>query len=309
MLCKGELKDIKSTEIEVPVKTPQGRVEIRKRHLIQLGTSQIKVEYKSTAKNIGDIAEDTVLINIVAHKAWLSPPHWKALITEPVPAVRRFLRFRVGAQAIDVFGPKRDPERPDLFQIKARIAKAQLSHAMGKSGTDNINIWDLGKVQEYKTVYLPAGSDGAAARRQADRISYSMGVVNNAKRVGVRVPANMFCHATETILGKEEAERISSGKWELSNMPAAYGKSAVEKALSSFGWVDFALEERPRYIKAQDRRSWTVRSNEEPPGNSLQHTLGLAVINRITGDTKPKKSLEDRPPPLVWKRPEGKRAP
>ena len=69
------------------------------------------------------------------------------------------------------------------------------------------------------------------------------------------------------------------------------------------------MEERPRYNKAQDLRSWTVRSNEEPLGNSLQHTLGLAVINRITGDTKPKNNLEDRPPPLVWERPEGKRAP
>ena len=78
----------------------------------------------------------------------------------------------------------------------------------------------------------------------------------------------------------DNAEQLLGKKFEISGLPMAMGKQSLQ---------DFLGEWRvhPLYTYRQGfRRTWIVRSSQEPTEKMLQHDFGLAVIK----DAPPRKS-------------------
>ena len=97
------------------------------------------------------------------------------------------------------------------------------------------------------------------------------GVVPTRKGLAIRVKAEDYTGAVQKIR-PDDAQRFLGKTWEVSGLPLAMGKEALEAFLKP--WVA-----SPVYTFKQGmRRTWVVRSTEEPGVTKVQHDFGLAVV-------------------------------
>ena len=68
----------------VPVKDESERVMVKRLYLHQLGTSAIKVGFRSAARKVNVVA-DTVVINVACTRDFMTPESWGQAKTCPIP--------------------------------------------------------------------------------------------------------------------------------------------------------------------------------------------------------------------------------
>ena len=302
VLIKGELEGVKSQELQVPVKDKDGRICIRTRHLIQLGKAQMRVHLHNQPKAV-EVQEDTCIINFVAHKNHLPADKWQTLTKEPLRAAKRHMKHRVGVEVIDAFAPRCSSERSDFLSVKCRVPSCNLDTIMNKSGFDGISLWPMVDPKDppaFKTVWLPTEYSLEAAQRQASRIPHTLGVVCSPGKIGIRAKIQYFSDVAEQLLGQKSAAKASAQRWEVSNVPVSWGRTAMENALVGMGWD--ALVEHPKYDSSHGTRTWVLSATSDPPILTLRHSGDkLSAVNKVTPGGKPS---PNRPPMLAWKRPQ-----
>ena len=153
-----------------------------------------------------------------------------------------------------------------MIRVCVRISARDLVRFETASGLDGISIW--GDDADTRTIRMPQGTSLEDAQRRADNtLVRHRGIVCSASGVSIRVPREDFEESCGVILGENEANRLATGTWEMTNIPLAWGMDALQSALTNFGWE--ATIERPSSKTVQGCRSWTLRSNIAPPQENM----------------------------------------
>ena len=241
LLIRGGMEGVTSTEIEVSVKDPQGRVAIRKRHLVQVGMSEQRITTKVAGAKV-QVAGDTTVVSVVIHKNRLKGATWANVVQKPTEAIGRWLRHRCGVEPLDVFLGRgaRNPDKPDMLRVCVRLPSAQLQKLLKEgSGQDAISVWQFSDAKDaiaVKVVWLEDEASPESAMDRRKDVPHHLGVVVNPVRVGIRVPSEHFATACEILVGGDAAKRRIKDKWEVINIPDSWGRAAMESALAGIGW-------------------------------------------------------------------------
>ena len=256
--------------IWVQMRDGTGKVQLKKVWLIQLGSAQTKVVYRSPAKRV-NVAQDTTVINLAGVKDWMARDAWRQMCAEPHQYGKEWLDKHAKVKAVDIFAPRihKDKKGPYMIQIKARVPICQMEGLYSGSSAEGVSMWEItppGQPPTNRAVWLPKGTTLQAAFQSAASIPGHQGVVCRPGGVGVRVKIEDFPVACEALLGKEEAGRLSGDRWEVRGVPVHWGVGAMRSALRALGWED-ANPERARC--AGLTRIWNIRALSPPPTNVL----------------------------------------
>ena len=108
-------------------------------------------------------------------------------------------------------------------------------------------VWEMlkeGAEERTKVIWFPHGHnvDLETAHRRASQIAAYLGVVCSERGLGLRVRKQDFHEHCASLLGLDAATRLSTDKWRVSNVPASWGRAAMESAKVTFGWQDVLVE-------------------------------------------------------------------
>jgi hypothetical protein len=275
--------DGRGVAMVVPV-IVQGRILLRQRFLIQLGIGIQAVTFTPPAAKLSVRDDTTVLVMEMAEE--LAPAMaWQAAMRAPGAALRRWLGAHGVDSMLDSWGASRAGGEPGkrVCRVFVRIAAAHLDAALAASGADGVFIrpyfTDEAQRLAHKIVWLPSGTSLEAALRQASRSEGSVGLVRNARGLGVRVPTVAAPAVALFLLGAEAAEQVTGEVWELAGLPMGCSKIALTHALTEWGWKGVTLL---RHVSKGQSRSWFARAACEPPGRLLQHSSGLVTVQLAT---------------------------
>ena len=183
----------------------------------------------------------------------------------------------------------------DGVEVVARAQKENFEKVLRGSGMFGVfsrTFFVKGDPRVYKDVPLPVEFDLQAALRKAKAVGPSiLGVVLRRKGLGLRTKECDFESVVGQVYSEEESKRFIGERWEATNLPLSWSKTAVQAFLT--GW--------PCTVEASFRagktRSAIIRSAVPPPHRRPQHDFGCSLIR----PAEPRK--RQQAPVMVWSKP------
>lgn len=278
--------DEQGEQVQVLVKSSNGRLDTRKRYLIQLGVGQVTYmcDHVQKAAPVGQ-QDPAVVVYFVQGKT--PPAVWKAAAARPREAVDNWLKKFAGVEKCGKF---REP-RMTATQIAVTVDTApnnvqKVLDACGKEGVFTRRFYTKQEHnEEFKLAPLETKHDLHAALRIASSISYAVGVLPTRKGWGVRVPADKLAEAIK-ITCPEDEDKVLGSEYEVQGLPLSWTDDHVIKFLGDW-------KAKPVWsFRKGWQATWVVRARTPPPAKVLQNadedTLRvLATIQER--EVKPKK--------------------
>ena len=282
----------KAREVKCAVKnTLTGRISVVTGYLHSL-CHAAEVQYKAPASEATNVQDDTMVISLTFIHGWTNAEAFKSCGADPVEGAKRWLKHIAGVVWLDVWASRRQLSQGDRITALARIPSIALAGLLRKSGREGVDIWEVLPVEQrsspsrWRVVWLPHGTTQEAAQRQADRIGHlGWGVVTSHRDSGpgVRVLADEFRQASNTLLGSEESKRLCAQRYIISDVPLGWGRPAMEAALAGMPW-QASIDGAPHHNPLNHTRSWYVRAEQPPPKPMIHHACGLSPIQQQGGD-------------------------
>ena len=287
--------DSKGKEVSVLVEDASGKKQSRVRFLFQLGTGEIT--YSSSLPRGQEVRGNCKKVVLQLSQEHTVKEAWEASLKEPQQAAKRWLLHR--AQIAEVLFVHKPTLRDGRLQIVVGLPAASEALALKKSGVDGVLTRHFYETESdstrFKTVPLPLSVDRVAALRIAaaneDKVH---GVVPTKLGWGLRVQTRDFEEILQIVQPAEEQARFLGKDWEVSGIPLDWTSQDVIAFLQ--GW-DIRVRPGDKRRNAF-RNTWTVRSSQEPPQDSLIHpTLPVTALIR----EKQSKPLQNGRNVSVWK--------
>ena len=232
---------------------------------------------------------DTVLVSIEMDERWASS--WAEAAQGPRSLKQRLLPLLPPPhQPLDVFSlaTKGDLVGQRVLRATARIPAAALDATLAKSGHTGLFVrpFRTDGPSPHSIIWLP-DLNLAAALQQAATLPSALGLVPNARGLGVRVRSNDYAAAYAALRQTSPPAPVSY--YELAGAPPDLTANALAAALQTQGWTATPL----RTFMRSGRRHWIIQSATTPTFSLLHTADGIATLQ----------PARDRPrPPTAWQR-------
>ena len=279
----------KGEEMSVVVKDKNGKLQVRKRCLLQLGPTP--VTFANTAPRGGVVAASSVKMAISFAKRHTAKEVWDKACLNPKGVVRAWLRDNTEAGDIpDMLPPRWESDSVQVIVVMKGAGQTSVLRAAGVGGVFSRRWYpkrEDGEMQmdgelekEFRTVPLPLEQDLESCRRTAIGLGdLAYGVLPFGKGFGVRVKLEKFAEVLARV--NPSASSACAEKWEVAGLPLSWDKDDVKQFLASWD-AEPVFSFRKGFSK-----TWIVRADKEPTHNIVQHDFGLAVIKPAQSRPKP----------------------
>ena len=275
---KGEL-------VHALVKSPNGRLDVRKRFLIQLGAQP--VTYMCDAPKAAPVGQQDPSAVVYFVKDKTPPAVWKAATEKPKEAVNHWIKHFAGIDKCSRFREPRMTANQIAVTVDTSPSNVQkLIKACGTEGVFTRKYYTQPEHnEEYKVAPLGTEHNLAAALRIANSIPYSAGVLPTRKGWSVRVPTDKLQDAIRITCPADE-NKVLGCDYDVQGLPLSWTDEHVIKFLGD--WNATPMWSFRRGWQA----TWVVRARTPPPSTVLQNADGdgLKVLATIQErSVKPKK--------------------
>ena len=240
--------------------------------LTKVGCSESVVTYSPKVLRVSPKAKTCVAV-LQVWQGWMDQKNWSLFQTNPTASFMKWLTETCSIKPLDVFRPTMiaGPDGSRGIRVLVRMSTNALQTVLTNSGKNSVFSRPLFIAESdramYKIVWLK-DSCLEEALRQAARMRTSVGLVANAKGLGIRVPADSFEECATFALGDEAAQKLTGDLWELTGTPLSWDQDAVAQVLLDQNWA--ATIVRP--FRRGSTRTWIVRfaKDQVPSSNLLQ---------------------------------------
>ena len=290
----------------VLVKDKNGRQQVRRRWLVQLGTSPVL--YTPDAPKAAAIVADTKQVVLTLSESHCSRDSWKAAQAAPREAASRWLRFCAKADILDIRPPTRVAGRAGEIQVVASVSVSTGTATLRSSGKHG--VWTRPFYQKpedrerFGVVQMEASKNLDESCRAAERLGENAwGVVPTRNGFAIRVLATAREEAVKLL--RPDGYNLQLGTlYEVSGLPQNMGKEALAAFLGN--WPMQPIRSWMAW------RPWLVRAQIPPVENLRQYDDGLAVIKAAAPRTVTSRPVERWSPlttrpniewPTAWRTP------
>ena len=263
----------KSEEVHVLVEDSAGRMQSRRRFLVQIGVGVVTYMDGKPKKSI---VSDSVKVVLTLTKEHSDAETWEYALKNAQELTKKWLKLRAKVDFLDVRPPTRRAGATDCLQVLVMLQASAWVQILRASGTDGIFVRPFIETDHdrslYKAVPMPLDTSLAASIRQAQFLGErAFGIVPYGSGFGIRVKSEHFVEVLSHIQ-PDKRDQFSGATWEISGLPLAMGKESLQVFLADW-------QVRPLHTFRQGfRRTWIVRSAREPTETVISHDFGLAVI-------------------------------
>ena len=197
-------------QVGVAMKNPKtGRITIRQRFIVPLGVSGHVPAFKPDVPTVQPRqgGGDSKVLTLVISSRWSPKAIWEAARLDGIEAARRWLKYKVEVEIIDVFGPVvgRELHGHECLQVNVRVANSRLDKVLDCCGKDGVFSQErlqlladgsrAAPTYSHRIVWLDPDVGLEAACNRADRVPHCHGVVFKEDRLGLRVRLEHFQEA------------------------------------------------------------------------------------------------------------------
>ena len=288
--------DNDSTPLQVSV-TNGEKIWEKDCFLTKIGISELVVSYTPPVQKVSAKGKTCVVV-LQVWQSWMDQEKWSSFEKSPTASFVQWLSNICGVKHLDVFRTTMisGPDGSKGIRALARLSANATETSLAKSGMNSVFARPIFISDEDRTrhriVWLKDGCLDEALR-QAARMNMSLGLVANARGLGIRVPAESFEECASFVFGEDVAQKLTGDLWELTGVPMSWDQDNVAQVMLDLNWAANVV----RPVRRGKTRTWIVRfAKDQQPSKNLLQCADEGALIRVQKATPPTRKA----PSLSW---------
>ena len=266
-------------ELWVTVVDQDGKEKVWRRFMTQLGPTPVQFECKAPK---GKSVKTGLKLIVMSVSESHSGKMWEEVRKQPKAVLGQWLKETAKvAPPFEMRGPR--IIGGNSLECVVEIDEKEWEKTLRASGQGAVQTREWFEKQsngipadrQFERVPLPLKQDLASALRTAEGMgSTAWGVLACGKGWAVRVKAEHYGSALESVQPEQERAKFDGKRWEITKLPLSWWKKEhINEFLGKIWSVT------PIYsIRQGMTRTWVVVAKSDPIATKVQHDFGLAHI-------------------------------